>query len=102
MNAAVKNLVDRDVNFFLHLGNKIHVSIKTGIYCIDIRRYWFPRDKDELVHGFPSISLKLREFSNLKDRLEEINSFVCLDQVTSCTHPTEAQKLACEQCTVIR
>ncbi len=62
MDAAVKNLVNReDVNFFLHLGNKIHVSIKTGIYCIDIRRYWFPRDKDELVHGFPSISMKLRE-----------------------------------------
>ncbi len=103
IDEAVKKLVHgEDVNYFLHIGNKIHVSIKSGIFCIDIRKYWFPQGKTELVHGLPAVSLKLKEFGNLRDRLEEINSFVHLDRVRGCKHSTEQEKLACEDCTVIR
>ncbi len=103
IDEAVKKLVHgEDVNYFLHIGNKIHVSIKSGIFCIDIRKYWFPQGKTELVHGLPAVSLKLKEFGNLRDRLEEINSFVHLERVRGCKHSTEQEKLACEDCTVVR
>ncbi len=103
IDEAVKKLVEgEDVNYFLHIGHKIHVSVKSGIFCIDIRKYWFPRGKDQLVHGLPAVSLKLKEYGNLRDRLQEINTFVHLHRVQGCKHSTEQEKLACEDCTVIR
>ena len=90
-----------DVNYFLHLGNKMHVSVKTGIFCVDIRKFWFPAGKTEMAPGIPAVSLKLKEFAKLRQHLNEINSFVHLDKVSTCFHSSQAAKEACEECTAL-
>jgi hypothetical protein len=61
-----------EVNLKLPLGGQIYLSMTGGVLCVDIRTHYF--DSDGVIQpGKPGIGLKLAEFQELLNIVDDIN-----------------------------
>ena len=69
-------------HYNLHLGENIHLRMDPDIKCVDIRKHFIPngvtRVKENLKPGKPGVGLKIMEFENFRDL---IDNFVQISNV---------------------
>ncbi len=100
-------LVKQNVGLKVHLGGGFFVSVTSGFDCVDLREFYFNKTK-----GFPcptkrGISLRLTEWTRLKEVFQEIKQkFPALTKVESCSiradHLTLEGFLSCAECQLFR
>ena len=72
---SVKLLQEKKfVNYQEHFGGGYFVSISTGIWCVDIRRF-YRNEKGEIKPSKQGLALRLTEWNALLDQLPLIMSF---------------------------
>ena len=72
---AVKDLLEKKtVNYFEHFGGGYNVSVSTGIWCVDIRRFYCNK-KGETKPTRQGFALRLSEWKALANQLPVIMSF---------------------------
>lgn len=99
---------DKDVDYRLHLGGNVHVSVTSPYRCINIRKFNFIRNvesgKKTLYLTREGVSLRIPECAKLKNSLSEINFYlpVGLDSVAPCYarqgHSNQMAMLECMEC----
>lgn len=99
---------DKDVDYRLHLGGNVYVSVTSPYRCINIRKFYFMRNvksgKKTLYPTREGVSLRFPEWAKLKNNLCEINFHlpVELDSVVPCyarqDHSNQMAMLECMEC----
>ena len=79
--------VGEDLNFRVHLGRNIYLSMNSGVLCVDMRTYYTDKNGD-LKPGQPGISFKLSEFQELLRIVDEINERISDDSEPSSDQDT--------------
>ena len=74
-----------DLKFHAHLGSNIHLSMNSGVLCVDLRTFYSDKN-GQLQPGQPGVSFKLHEFQELLKILEDIN-----EKITYETEPSSGQ-----------
>ena len=83
IDESVKQLQEKKfVNYHEHFGGGYFVSISTGIWCVDIRRF-YRNEKGEIKPSRQGLALRLSEWNALLDHLPLIMSFE-LDLLVAC------------------
>lgn len=75
IKVAVKHhlIRGREGVYRLHLGKDIFVSVESGIMCVDIRKWYLPKNDVHLQPTRRGVALKLSEFNELFTTLPTIN-----------------------------
>lgn len=99
---------DKGVDYRLHLGSYVHVTVTSPYRCINIRKFDFMRNvesgKKTLYPTREGVSLRILEWTKLKCNLHEINFHlpVELDSVVPCyarqDHSNQMAMLECTEC----
>ena len=73
---AVKQLRERKdyVKYHEHIGGGWYVSVTTGFWCVDIRRFFYTKN-GEIKPSKNGLALRLSEWSELLNQLPMIMSF---------------------------
>jgi hypothetical protein len=74
-----KLCLSENINFKLHLGSEIYLSMTGGVLCVDIRKY-YTDSNGETQPGRPGIGLKLAEFQELLNITDDINDRLTEDK----------------------
>ncbi len=86
-----------------HLGGNVYASVQANGTCINIRQYWLPPNKTEVVPTKKGICLRSSEYAKLKDVVCVIGDFVPeLSSVVPCPYSSDHQNqlgfLRCPEC----
>jgi len=84
INEAVKQLHEKKyVKYFKHIGGDWYVSVTTGFWCVDLRKFYTSKEGD-LKPKREGIALRLNEWSrvcDLRDQLhDDMNVLLGLSQ----------------------
>lgn len=60
------------VELHLHIGGAYYATISKGFKCVDIRRYFIPKDTTKEIPSRIGIALRIPEFENLLVKIREI------------------------------
>jgi len=87
INEAVSQLHEKKyVKYFKHIGANWYVSVTTGFWCVDLRKFYTSKD-GELRPKREGIALRLNEWSqvcNLRDQLnDDMNVLLGLSQTVA-------------------
>jgi hypothetical protein len=99
---AINQLRERQyVKYFQHIGGGWYVSITTGYYCIDIRRFY--KKDEEIKPTREGFTLKVSEWPTLKAIAEKLPIDVpALAAVQPCYYALDHQNLLgyldCQEC----
>ena len=76
IEANVKSLRDGDpVSYKQSIGGIYYVSVTSGFYCIDIRKFYLPYGETTDVRPTrQGLALRLREWSEMRKIIDSINS----------------------------
>ena len=98
---------EEKVSFQTQIGGGIYVSVTSGFECVDIREFYFDKNK-----GFPcpsrrGIALRVMEWEKLKQTFHEIRSkFPALSAIQPCSEGTDHYNqecaLSCRECQPFR
>jgi hypothetical protein len=87
---------EEKVSFQTQIGGGIYVSVTSGFECVDIREFYFDKNK-----GFPcpsrrGIALRVMEWEKLKQTFHEIRSkFPALSAIQPCSEGTDHYNQEC-------
>jgi hypothetical protein len=105
INAAVKKLREKTdyVKFSQHIGGGWHVSVTTGVWCVDLRKFYISLDRRELKPSLTGIGLRLREWDEIPRIAEEIRkAFPSMKTVQPCYCSEDHSKIEiafeCREC----
>ena len=62
-----------EVKLFVHIGGAWHVSVTSGVRCIDIRKF-FKRDDGSIKPTRTGFAIRLREWDRVKQLVATINT----------------------------
>jgi hypothetical protein len=92
---------EKDVSYRQHIGSNMYVDIHAPYRCVHIRRF-LPNNKGELKATEEGVSLRLREFDELCNKMQEIADLTELNKVVRCLdqsdHANRMGFLACSNC----
>ena len=75
MEANVKSLRDGDPISYKQSIGGAYVSVTSGFYCIDIRRFYLPYGETTDVRARrQGLALRMREWSEMRNIIDSINS----------------------------
>jgi len=75
---AVKELCDKKyVKYFKHIGDGWYVSVTTGFWCVDVRKFYTTKNGD-LKPKREGIALRLSEWSQVRDLRDQLNDDMSL------------------------
>jgi len=78
INAAVKQLHEKKyVKYFKHIGDGWYVSVTTGFWCVDLRKFYTAKNGD-LKPKREGIALRLSEWSRVCELRNQLNDDMCL------------------------
>lgn len=85
-----------------HLGGNTFVNVNTGIYCVDLRQFWYPPNEATPKPTRRGVGLRLHEYMALKDAIPAINANIpeldaivpCREQHGGCSDQIDA----CREC----
>ena len=91
------------INYKLHLGGGWYCTIKTGIECINIRKYFVPEDKSKPVATRTGIVVKQYEWNKFKEVIDDIKDLSPLFMFArECyfgeDHQNQLASLDCAEC----
>jgi len=100
----VKELVaDRAVKYCAHIGGGYYVSVNSGFYCVDVRKFYMPYNEKEVKPTRKGVALRLNEWARMKTIVETINStYPSLGTAIPCyyqdDHNNQVGALECFEC----
>jgi len=91
------------VNYKQHIGGGYYVSITSGIFCIDIRKFFVPYGETDIKPLRQGIGLRLREWSEMRKIMDAINNaYPTLGTALPCylgdDHLNQLGALQCHEC----
>lgn len=95
---------EKTLNCKIHLGSNIYITVKHPIARVDIRCWWLPQDRDEVVPTKKGISLTFAQWDNLKNSMTLIKELLSeeLEEVVFCEnsndHLNQMGYLSCSNC----
>jgi len=104
IEAHLKSLrAGENVSFKHPIGGGNYISITTGFYCVDFRRFFVPYGETEIKPTRQGIALRLREWDQMKRIVDEINSrYPSLGTALPCylgdDHLNQIGALNCRDC----
>ena len=70
-----KELVaDRAVKYCAHIGGGYYISVNSGFYCVNFRKFFMPCNEKEVKPMHKGIALRLNQWARMKTIVETINS----------------------------
>ena len=76
IDEAVKNIkAGKEVAYKFHLGGGWYVTINSGYYIVNLRRYWKPEDATTEVPTKTGIALKFDQWEQLKLAVPKLYEF---------------------------
>ena len=75
------------VSYRQEIGGGYYVSVTTGFYCVDIRKFFLLRGQTEIKATRRGLAVRVREWTNLKKIMAAIDN----------AHPTLATAVSCLQ-----
>jgi hypothetical protein len=100
---AVKKLREKEyVKFFQHIGGGWYISVTTGFWCVDVRRFYKNRE-GEIKPTREGLALRLREWEDLRVAVPNLlNEHPQLAAVLPCylgdDHLNQIGYLRCPEC----
>lgn len=64
---------NQPVDYRHHLGGKYHVSVSKGMQCVNIRRYFRPKNSTKEIPTRSGIALRLDEWEALTNQIEQLH-----------------------------
>lgn len=110
---ALEYFIDQQVNqllgrsdkvaFQVHLGGGFYVSVTSGFDCVDLREFYFNKNKGSPCPSMKGIALRIVEWEKLKQVFFEINkNFPTLSTTQPCSdgtdHYNQESALSCHEC----
>lgn len=65
---------DEIVNFRQHIGGGYFVSVTSGFFCVDFRKFFVPRGQHDVKPTRKGIALRLYEWADMRKVIEDINT----------------------------
>jgi hypothetical protein len=102
VEGAVKQLKDKQyVNYRRHIGGAYYLSVTTGFYCVDIRK--FVKRGDDIKPTKQGIALRIWEWTQLVNTISQLKKdypamnviVLCSDQLD---HMNQLGYMACPEC----
>jgi len=62
------------VSYKQHIGGGYYVSITSGFYCVDIRKFFVPYDETDVKPTRRGMALRLREWEDMKKIIDTVNN----------------------------
>ena len=99
---AVNQLGKNDIKLQLHIGGAWFVSVTTGFWCVDIRKFYLAQD-GALKPSRTGLALRLSDWDCLKifaEQIKEENSEIANAQPcwTSADHMNQEGAMICREC----
>jgi Transcriptional Coactivator p15 (PC4) len=104
IDSSVQLLKDNQyVKLRQHIGGSWYVSVTTGYWCVDLRKFYLPDGQDEVRPTRTGIALRLREWNELKLAAESIRSaYPSIAATKPCylndDHMNQLSALSCREC----
>ena len=91
------------VGYKQHIGGGYYVSITSGFYCVDIRKFFIPYGETDVKPTRRGIALRLREWEDMKKIIDAINNtYPTLGTALPCylgdDHVDQLRALQCTEC----
>ncbi len=91
------------VKFQQHIGGGWYISVTTGFWCVDIRKFYLPYGQDDPKPTKTGIALRLSEWRNLKVANENMRAIdPTIAQAQPCyygeDHANQLGALNCSEC----
>ena len=74
--AVTDHQTDKTVHVQYHLGRNLYVHVNSGFNVVDLRDFWLPEGKSDLVPTRRGISIKFEEFDTLVKLKTEIEQVI--------------------------
>jgi len=100
----MKNLVAGDpVAYKVYIGGAYYVSITSGLYCIDIRKWFVPYGETDVKPTRQDIALRLRKWTTMRNIIDAVNNaYPSLGTALPCylseDHQNQVGALQCREC----
>ena len=100
----MKNLrAGEPVAYKVSIGGGYYVSITSGFYCIDIRKFFVPYGETDVKPTRQGIALRLREWGEMRKIIDTINNtYPSLATALPCylsdDHQNQMGALQCREC----
>ena len=96
-------LADEPVSYKQHIGGGYYVSITSGFYCVDIRKFFQPYGETDVKPTRQGIALRLREWDEMRKIMDTINNaYPTLGTALPCylgdDHLNQLGALQCREC----
>jgi len=104
VEANVKRLRAGDaVNYKQSIGGGYYISVTSGFFCIDIRKFFVPYGETDVKPTRQGIALRLREWDEMRKIMDAINNtYPPLGTALPCyfsdDHQTQLGALQCREC----
>lgn len=99
--SVIKLVAKQDVRLQLHIGGGWYVSVTSGYWCVDIRKFYYLPDVGAKATK-TGIALRLYEWARLKEIVGEINKIQKIAEAQPCwtdpSHFTSEGAAACREC----
>ena len=103
IDEAVKQLKDKQyVKYRQHIGGAYYVSVTTGFYCVDIRKF-VKRGDDNIKPTFDGLALRVWEWTRLVQTISQLKKdYPAMNDVILCSeqldHHNQIGYLSCGEC----
>jgi len=98
INAAIERAITlKPTNYRCHVGGNWHITINDEMPFVDIRRWYWRSDKNELCPSQVGIALTFVQWNNLKTVIDEIKDE--FESVESCWQMSQRDVERCRECT---
>jgi len=92
-----------DVSFKHQIGGGYYISITTGFFCVDFRKFFLPHGQTEIKPTHQGLALRLREWEEIKRIVDAINTqYPSLGTALPCyqgdDHLNQTGALQCRDC----
>ena len=72
------------IKFNSHLGGNVYVSTESGVYNVNIRKWWLPANSSNLAPSKTGIALTLGQWQTLTEQMDTIRNHLKLSDLTPC------------------
>jgi Transcriptional Coactivator p15 (PC4) len=92
-------LAKQYVKFNTHIGGGIFVSVTTGFACVDIREFYWNKEKQTALPTKHGIAMNMQQWPRLKEINQLIQEhFPKLAKIELCNHQTIDELFNCIEC----
>jgi len=94
---------DQIVNYKRHIGGGHYVSVTTGFYCVDFRKFFIPYGQHDVKPTRKGVALRIYEWAEMRKMIDSINNdYPALGTAFPCymqhDHNNQESAFQCSEC----